>query len=95
MKYVIFLQMALEIYYFYAFLRHTGNHEGFANRICWISNTYYLADEKHIPGHPDNRKEHIGYYQWVPVMLLVQAFLFYTPCLLWRVFGDRSGLFDS
>lgn len=30
--------------------------------------------------------------QWVPVALLVQALLFYLPCLFWRVFSDRSGI---
>ena len=69
----------------------TGNHEAFANKVCWISNTYYMPDNT-VPGVPGARKQHIGYYQWIPVMLLIQAFLFYIPCLLWRIFGDRSGI---
>jgi hypothetical protein len=41
---------------------------------------------------PGAVKQHISYYQWVPIMLLVQAFLFYLPCLVWRIFSDRSGI---
>ncbi len=59
--------------------------------MCWISNTYYLPFS-HVPGQPGAIKQHISYYQWVPIVLLVQAFLFYLPCLVWRIFGDRSGI---
>ncbi len=45
-----------------------------------------------MAGQPGVIKQHIGYYQWVPVVLLVQAFLFYLPCLFWRIFSDRSGI---
>lgn len=69
----------------------TGNHEEYTNKVCWISNTYYLP-EATVAGQPGALKQHIGYYQWVPLILLVQAFLFYIPCLIWRLFSDRSGI---
>jgi len=61
-------------------------------QVCWISSTYYLPDEKAIPGQPGVVKRHISYYQWVPVVLLAQALLFRVPCMFWRVFSDRSGI---
>lgn len=69
----------------------TGNHEEFTDKVCWISNTYYLP-EGQVAGQSGAVKAHIGYYQWVPIVLLVQAFMFYMPCLVWRVFSDRSGI---
>ena len=69
----------------------TENHQQFTNKICWISNTYYLP-ERVVAGQPGAIKRHISYYQWVPVMLLLQALLFHLPCLFWRIFSDRSGI---
>jgi len=60
--------------------------------VCWISSTYYLPDEKAVPGQAGVVKRHISYYQWVPVVLLAQALLFRMPCVFWRIFNDRSGI---
>ena len=61
-------------------------------QVCWVTNTYYVPEGSPIGFQPGAIKYHIGYYQWVPVMLLVQAFFFYAPCLVWRVFSERSGI---
>lgn len=68
----------------------TSNHEEFANKVCWISNTYYIPDR--VMAGTGNLKERIGYYQWIPIVLLVQGFLFFLPCVIWRVFSSRSGI---
>ncbi len=41
----------------------------------------------------DVKKENeIMYYQWIPFLLLVKAFLFYIPRLSWNAFGLKSGV---
>lgn len=70
----------------------TDNHEDFTNKICWVSNTYYVPiSQKHIP-EPEEPKERIQYYQWVPMILLTQALFFYLPCMVWRFFNNKAGV---
>lgn len=70
----------------------TENHVDFTNKVCWVSNTYYVPEGAPVGSQSGSDKYHISYYQWVPLMLLIQAFMFYVPCLIWRVFSERSGI---
>ena len=43
-------------------------------------------------GNSVDKRHRIGYYQWVPLMLICQAILFYVPRALWRAFNVYSGI---
>ncbi|KAK2148355.1 hypothetical protein LSH36_501g04017 [Paralvinella palmiformis] len=68
-----------------------GNHETYANLACWVSNTYYLPTDRRIPLEGE-RRQWINYYQWLPFILIIQAILYYIPCLVWRAFNSRIGV---
>ena len=71
----------------------SANWEEYTNSYCWIKNTYHLPFEEHIPhAHEDEKRDMIPYYQWVPIILLVQGLLFYMPIMLWRTLNGRSGI---
>lgn len=40
----------------------------------------------------DRRQHELRYYQWIPFILLFQAFCFYFPHLVWRSLSRRSGI---
>lgn len=63
----------------------------YTNKMCWVSYTYYLPDNT-VAGQPGAIKQYLSYYQWVPIFLLIQAFLFYLPSVFWRLFSERSGI---
>lgn len=37
------------------------------------------------------KESHFSYYQWVPIVLALQAALFYMPNVFWRAFQWRTG----
>ncbi|KAL3093832.1 hypothetical protein niasHS_004202 [Heterodera schachtii] len=52
---------------------------------CTSKNMYYVAPEEGIPwANPERRARQLGYYHWVPIMLFLQAMLFYLPNWLWN-----------
>ena len=70
----------------------TDNHEDFTNKVCWVSNTYFVPLLKKDIPEVDEPKERIGYYQWVPMILLVQAMFFYLPAMVWRFMNNKAGV---
>ncbi|KAI0234320.1 Innexin unc-7 [Lamellibrachia satsuma] len=71
----------------------TGNHESYANDYCWVRNTYYLSFDEYIPKEHESDKRHmIPYYQWMPIILLLQALFFHLPIMVWRTLNRKSGI---
>ena len=69
----------------------TGSHCKYANSFCWIRNTYHLPYDDHIP-RPNEYHDYILYYQWLPIMLVCQAALFYAPSIVWHGLNQKSGV---
>ncbi|VBB25359.1 unnamed protein product [Acanthocheilonema viteae] len=71
----------------------TSSWEAYTEMYCWAQNTYWVPIEQDIPMDIAEREyRQISYYQWVPFFLLIQAFLYYIPCLVWRLMSDKSGI---
>ncbi|CAF3619278.1 unnamed protein product [Rotaria sp. Silwood1] len=71
----------------------TKNYEEYVNDICWVSNTYYIPLEQKVPKlEIERRQNELRYYQWIPFILLLQAFCFYFPHIIWRSLSRRSGI---
>ena len=68
----------------------TDSHKLYANTICWVSNTYYVPFDDQLPLLREPRKV-IGYYQWVPIILMVEAVFCYLPSILWSILWRQSG----
>ena len=62
-----------------------------ADRRSFSSNTYYVPFDVAMP-HVNEARHMISYYQWVPLILVSQALLYFLPCLFWRFLNRRIGL---
>lgn len=70
----------------------TDNHEDYTNKVCWVASTYYVPlTRKQLP-EKQEPKQVISYYQWVPLLLLCQAMMFYLPCMIWRFLNNKAGV---
>ena len=69
----------------------TGSHIKYTTSYCWVRNTYYLPFSERIPPEGAPRQV-IPYYQWIPFILLIQAFLFYVPSIVWNGLNQKSGV---
>ncbi len=66
--------------------------EKYAETYCFVQNTYYLPLDHQIPQDYSKRDNlQIGYYQWVPIILVFQAMMFCIPVIFWRALDWQSG----
>lgn len=71
----------------------TPNYDEYVRSVCFVQNTYYIKHADKIPKSSHGKKGgEILYYQWIPFLLLIKAFLFYVPRISWNTFGLKSGI---
>lgn len=71
----------------------TGAYETYTKSYCWIKNTYFIPISDMIPIDTNVRSNaEITYYQWVPIILLFEAFLFKFPNIIWKMLNTHTGL---
>ena len=63
----------------------------YTNRVCWVTNNYYLPFDERIP-KADHPRQLIPYYQWVGLILIAQALVFFIPRPIWGFMNKMSGI---
>lgn len=65
----------------------------YVNSYCWVRNTYIVDFNSSIPSDKYFRMEQeIPYYQWTPIILVLQACMFYVPRMFWKATSGFSSL---
>ncbi|KAM7537444.1 hypothetical protein Aperf_G00000071786 [Anoplocephala perfoliata] len=75
-----------------------ANSEAYLTNYCWVEGTFPLnltigaVPHEHEAWSSKN-PEIMNYYQWVPLVLGLQAILYYLPRILWSMFTfNRTGM---
>ncbi|XP_013382693.1 innexin unc-9-like [Lingula anatina] len=63
----------------------------YTNQMCFIEPMYHVPFQERIPD-PDLPTPHFTYYIWIPLVLLVQAAMFYVPRAIWRLMCGSAGV---
>lgn len=68
--------------------------EDYVEYYCWVSGTYHHDVHKELLSLTSEQRMRtpVTYYQWVPYFMLVQAVLFWAPCVLWKLLAGSSNL---
>ncbi|CAH8519605.1 unnamed protein product [Heterobilharzia americana] len=73
------------------------NADSYITNLCWIEGTFPINLTSGIVPHKLQdwealRPQQMNYYQWVPLVLGLQAILYYLPRIIWSIFTyNRTG----
>ncbi|VDN52743.1 unnamed protein product [Dracunculus medinensis] len=68
--------------------------EQYAENFCFVENTYYVPITEDIPKNSEQKlQKQLTYYQWIPFLLIFQAFLFTVPHIFWRMLNWTTGIY--
>ena len=67
-------------------------HDAYDSSFCFSHSTYFNTINGSMP-EADGLRETVAvhYYQWVPLILTVQALACFLPSCLWNAIKSRSG----
>ncbi|CAF0916907.1 unnamed protein product [Brachionus calyciflorus] len=66
-------------------------YEKFMNKYCWVKGTYYVDQHYDLNTFSIEARQEslLHYYQWIYFFLLIQAFVFYLPRMLWTFISNK------
>jgi innexin len=71
----------------------SNDWQAYTENYCWIKSTYWVPMDEEIPEDKELRHQNlIGYYQWVPFILLGIALSFNIPRAIWRLSNWHAGI---
>jgi len=62
-------------------------HKFYAKNINYKSKFYFISDSQERKFH---KEVFVSYYQWISVILVIQAFSFYIPKLIWMTVNGKK-----
>lgn len=74
-----------------------SNAESYITNLCWVEGTFPINLTSGIVPHSnkdwdDMLPQQMNYYQWVPLVLGLQAIMYYLPRVFWSIFTyNRTG----
>lgn len=74
----------------FAPVEYTDQWIEYTDSVCWVQNTFTDFFNGDHGGLAEEARE-VPYYQWVPIILLVQAIFFALPGMFWSWAAEASG----
>ncbi|VDL59755.1 unnamed protein product [Hymenolepis diminuta] len=74
-----------------------GNAESYVTNLCWVEGTFPINLTSGVVPHEieewsSTSPKIMNYYQWVPLVLGLQAIIYYIPRIIWSIFTfNRTG----
>ncbi|CAJ0933633.1 unnamed protein product, partial [Mesorhabditis belari] len=70
----------------------SGAWDRYTENYCFIASSYHIPIEDEIPTAIESRSDQISYYRWVPIVLALQAVMFYLPNYLWNALQSHTAI---